>query len=188
MYSPGGFDQLRLHFRRIYLAIAIFLLFLCACIGWVYRLVWWTRMYGAELKPDVQRYFEVTDTVAGWTDPNVMAQVATGNRLEDLIRYRCRTCPRIQVATSVHIPRLEVLEYSSDRSKVLARIEWGWHDVDTKTGAVSSYCHAQAYWIVLILAREGSVWKVSDIGDITREERNPVDDTRELRAKYCPSN
>lgn len=178
---------MRFRFRWIFVAIAL-LLFLLACLVWAYLPAYWTWMYSAELKPDVQRYFEVTDTIAGWTDPKVMAEVATGKHLENLIRYQCRTCPRVQVATSVHIPRLDVLEYSATQSRVLARIEWGWRDVDTKTGAVSSYCHAQAFWIILILTREEGVWKVSDIGDISREQRDPVDDTPELRAKYCPSN
>jgi len=178
--------SLRFKFRRFYFAIAIGLLFLCACVAFAYRPVLWTWMHGEEMKPNVQKYLEVTGTLAGWTDPEVMARVATGKQLENLIRHQCRTCPRIQSATSVHIAKLDVLEYSATQSKILARIEWGWRDVDTKTGEVSRYCHAQAYWIVLILTREGGVWKVSDVGDISREQRNPVDDTPELRAKYCP--
>lgn len=178
---------MRFHSGWIFVIIATLLLLLLACIVWAYRPAYWTWMHSAELKADVQRYFEVTDTIAGWTDPEVMAQVATGKHLENLIRHQCRTCPRIQVMTSMHIPTLDVLDYSATQSKVLARIEWGWHWTNTQTRAVISNCHAQAYWIVLILAREDGVWKISDIGEINQEERNPVDDTPELRAKYCPS-
>ncbi len=183
----GAALNMRLHLRWVHLAVALSVLFLGLCSIWLSRPLWLTWMHSEEMRQAVQRYLDVTTTIEGNRDPDVIAQVATGNHLKDLIRYRCVKCPRIQVATLIHIPILEVWEYSATTSRVRARVEWGWHWVDSSTRIVISECHAQAYTIILILSRENGVWKISEIGEIGRDERNPIDDTPELRAKYCPT-
>ncbi len=157
-------------------------------LWWQLRPLLLTRMYESELRMPVQKYLEVSATIEGWRDPNVMAQVATGNHLKDMIRFRCDNCPGVTVATRTSIKGFEVLEYSSTLSKVRARVEYGWHLVEPNTNTVMGPCHAQAYTIVLILAKEDALWKVSDVEDVSQPEANRIDDSPELLAKYCSSN
>lgn len=141
-----------------------------------------------DLRPSIQKYLDETNTVAGQRDPEVMAQVSTGNHLRDLIQYRCLTCDREQVATQNYVASVVVLQYSEIIATAKVRWEWGWHDVDPNTGRVISPCHAQAATRIFILTREQGVWKVSDFGHLEASDVNPVDDSPELRAKYCSSN
>jgi hypothetical protein len=146
------------------------------------------KMWADELRPSIQKYLDVSRTIAGWQDTEAMAQVASGNHLRDMVGNRCLTCTRVQVAIKNHIERLEVLQYSQTVATVRVRSEWGWHDVNPETGMVIGPCHAQAATNIFILTREEGTWKVSDFGKIEAADVNPVDDTPELRAKYCSAN
>lgn len=176
------FDRIRL------VAICAVLLIFSFAVWWVVQPWLLTLIYGDELRVAVHNHFTVIYTIAGNRDPNVMAQVTTGKHLADLIRVRCIDCPRVQVATRIEIPFLQVLSYSGNISKVGARVEYGWHLVDTATGTEVGPCHAQAFSTVMILVRENGVWKAADGSDAWGWERDPVDDTPLLRSKYCPSN
>lgn len=158
-------------------------------LGWfILRPFILTPLYADELMPAVRRYFERTNTSKGWTDPNILRQVATGKALDWLIQTRCVGCSRIEITTGTHIAELQILDYSGSWSKVGVRVESAWHLVDTNDGTILGPCHAQAYSEVLLLRRESGVWKVADGADAPGWERNAIDDSPELRAKYCPLN
>jgi hypothetical protein len=176
--------KLNLAWSRILIATAI-LLGVILLGYWLIKPLWLTQTYGPKLKDVVQKYNEALGTVAGWKDPAVAAQVATGKNLDYLVQTRCRNCPSVAVFTKVDVQILQVLDYSPTTSKVLARIGEGWHEVSPSTGQVLGPCHAQAYTVIHILVQEGGVWKISD-GEPT--DRAPVDDSPELLAKYCGSN
>lgn len=172
----------------LFTVLVMFILSMSLVLWWQLRPLLLTRMHESELRMPVQKYLEVRATVKGWRDPDIMAQVATGNRLKDMIRFRCDNCPSVVVATRISIKRFEVLEYSSILSKVRARVEYGWRLVEPNTNTVMGPCHAQAYTIILFLAKEDTLWKVSDVEDIHQTEANRVDDSSELLSKYCSSN
>ncbi len=173
--------------RPIWIWLSASISLLCILVIWWLLQPWWlTRLHGDELRAAVHRHFTVIYTIAGNRDPDVMAQVTAGKHLADLTRFRCVDCPGVQVATRIGIPVLEVLSYSGNTSKVGARVEYGWHLLDTKTGSEIGPCHAQAYSTVMILVRENGVWKVAGGDNAWGWERDPADDTPELRAKYCP--
>ena len=69
---------------------------------WLIKPLWLTQAYGPELKDAAQRYNEVLGTVAGWYDPSVAAQVATGKNLNYLVQTRCQNCPSVAVFTKVN--------------------------------------------------------------------------------------
>ncbi len=167
----------------ITLCLSILVCFLV--VWWLVQPQWLTRMYDTELRTAIQRYLEDTATVEGQRDPKVIAQVTTGRHRDYLTQVRCIECPAVQVATKTSIKSLEVLEYSSTLSKVRVRVEYGWHMVEPNTNAMIGPCHAQAYTTILILAKEGALWKVSDVEDISQPEANRIDDSPGLLAKYC---
>lgn len=140
----------------------------------------------SELRVAVQRYLEVTTTVEGISDPNIMAQVASGERLRELMRYRCDGCPSAQEATGIEIRTLEVLEYGQGQSKVRVHYEEGWHQVDAKTGRPIGKCHVQVFTIILVLSQEDGIWKISDIEEFIPEIISQVE-FRTLNEKYCPT-
>jgi hypothetical protein len=176
-----------MRFKWISLGITSASILLCIVVIWWLLQPWWlTWLHGDELRPAIQKYFEITSTIEGNRDPNIIAQVTTGKHRDYLVRVRCVECPGVQVATRIEIPILKVFDYSSNTSKVGVRIEYGWRLVDTQTGVVIGSCHAQAFSTVMILVQENGVWKVADGGEAWGWERNPVDDSSELRAKYCP--
>lgn len=152
---------------------------------WLIKPLWLTQAYGPELKDAAQRYNEVLGTVAGWYDPSVAAQVATGKNLNYLVQTRCQNCPSVAVFTKVNAQILQVLKYSPTFSKAVVRIEEGWYQVLPSTGEALGPCHAHAYTVIHIFVREDGVWKVSD-GEPA--DRNQVDDSTELLAKYCGPN
>ena len=155
-------------------------------VGWWYIRPWWlTQTYGPELRWAILRYVKVLGTIEGRRDPSVMAQVATGESLKNLVQFRCKDCNTVLVTTKADVKISQVLEYSSVASEVIARIEVGWRPVSPDTGAVHGECHAQAYTNHLLLLRENGRWKVADLKDVNAGR---VDDTPELLAKYCDSN
>ncbi len=150
---------------------------------------WWlTRQYGSELEQAAQRYYQVIYSVEGSSDPDVMAQVSTGSDLNNHVEFRCRGCPSVLVMTAVSAKALWVFEYSLNLSKVAVRQQYGYHFVDPNTRQIRSRCEAEAVTEVLVLKRENGVWKVSGGSDEFGWGEDPVYDTPELRAKYCPSN
>lgn len=167
------------------IVIGLLILLVLATVWGIVWPEWLTRTYGAELREAIQRYEEVLGSVEGVRDPAIMAQVTTGDYLAYLISVRCVDCRSVQVATATHVEVLKVLEYSSTVSKVSVRVEWGWRQVDPSTGAVLSPCIAQAFPASYNLKRENGIWKVAG------EEgtyRHSIDNTPELRAKYCNEN
>jgi hypothetical protein len=174
---------MRFNPTRTHVAIVIIALLGLLLAGWwLVRPLWLTQTYGSILRDAVQKYSEVRGTIEGWRDPDVIAQVATGDALDYLLQVRCVDCASVQVATKINVEALKVMEYSPTISKVMVRVEWGWHKTDPNTGTVLGSCHAQAFTSIYVLTWEGSTWKVSGEGDT---DRNPVDDSPELRAKYC---
>lgn len=173
--------KLHLSVSRLFMVIA--LLLSAILIGyWLLKPFWLTQTYGSELREAAQRYNELLGTVAGWYDPSVAAQVATGKNLDYLVQTRCHDCPSVAVFTKVNAQVLQVLEYSPTFSKAIVRIEEGWHQVSPSTGEALGPCHAHAYTLIHIFVREDGIWKVSD-GEPA--DRNQVDDSTELLAKYC---
>jgi len=83
---------------------------------------------------------------------------------------------------------MDVLDYSPTWSTVGVRVEQAWHLVDPFTREILGGCHVQAYSEVWLLKREAGEWKVADGADAPGWERNAIDDSPELRAKYCPLN
>jgi hypothetical protein len=140
----------------------------------------------SELRVAVQRYLEVTTTIQGISDPNTMAQVASGERLRELMRYRCDGCPSVQKATGIEIRTLEVLEYGQGQSKVRVHYEEGWHQVDAKTGRPVGKCYVQVFTIMLLLSQENQTWKVSKIEEFM-PEIIPQVEFPTLNARYCPN-
>ncbi len=177
---------MRFNFTRTRVAIVIIILLGLVLAGrWLVYPLWLTQIYGPSLRNAVQRYEEILGTVAGVRDPAVMAQVTTGDYLDYLTRVRCVDCVGVQVVTKTNVDVLSVLEYSPTLSKVMVRVEWGWRDTDPNTGTALGSCHAQAFTSIYVLAWENDTWKVSGGEDTNR---NPIDDSPELRAKYCNLN
>lgn len=171
------------------LAFAIVILGASACLlWWLVRPIILTKTHSAELMPPMQRYLELTSSIEGWRDPTVISRVATGKRLEYLLQNRCINCSRLQVTTTTHIVKMEVLDYSPIWSTVGVRVEQAWHLVNTFTGEILGGCHVQTYSEVWLLKREAGEWKIADGADAFGWERNAIDDSPELRAKYCPLN
>lgn len=142
------------------------------------------RQEEQELQRDLQRYLEVSNTVSGQRDRDVMREIATGSHFEHRWQLRCKSCI-VQVWITGQIIEFSVMEYNPTMSKVRVRVEWAWHDVDSDTGKVIGPCVAQAYTYIYILAREDGIWKVSDTELPTLAARKLVDNTPELNAKYC---
>lgn len=164
-------------------AIGLLILLVSAAVWWIVRPEWLTRIYGPELREAIQRYHEVLGSVERVRDPAIMAQVATGDHLAFLISVQCIVdCRSVQVITATHVEVLKVLEYSSTISKASVWVEWGWRQVNPNTGAILSPCVAQAFPATYILKREGGIWKV--VGE-EGTYRHSIDNTPELRAKYC---
>lgn len=176
--------------KRIALTLVTILILLLAVFAIIYieHQNQLSRIHEEELRPYIQRYLDLHTTIAGWLDPDVIAQVATGEQLNLAIRTRCRDCPSVELIMTNHIVTLEVLEYAETKAKVRVRWEYAWHQVDPKTGGILGPCHAQARTIQLFLTRQDNLWKVSDSGGLDAADVNPVDDTPELRAKYCSTN
>lgn len=149
------------------------------------RPFWLTQVYSPELEQAVQRYFEVSYSLEGLTRSEVLSQVATGKILEGQIQFLCRGCPSIPEATKVHVETLWVLDYSDTTSKAAFRIEYGIKYVDPKTQEVQIGCHATAHTEVLILRKELGIWKVENGANEFGFDRDPVEDSPELHAKYC---
>jgi hypothetical protein len=138
-----------------------------------------------ELREAILKHVTVIGTIAGQRDPSVMAEVATGESLDSLVRYRCIECPTVLVTTKADVRILDVLKYSAAESEVVARVESGWHPVAPNTGSPLGACHAQAHTIRVIMQRQGGVWKIAEGKDVYADR---VEDTPELLAKYCSSN
>src|SRR5574341_1751880 len=172
------------YFGLACLFIALLVLMMGLYMGWGLLRSWMLQKHEPELRIDMQKYLELIDTVEGWRNPDIMAQVATGEHLNDLIRYRCEVCPSVTVATGIQIQKLEVLDYSSDSSKVRTRFEWWWHQVDKQTAAVFGECHVQVHTIVVVLARQDGIWKVAQSKGITAEYVSDEEFAR-LYKKYC---
>src|SRR3990172_9488991 len=156
---------MKLHSRRTWSAITIALLGLLV-LGWQLVQPWWlTQSYGPELREAILRYVRVLGTIEGRRDPSVMAQVATGRSLDYLIQFRCKECDTVLVTTEADVKVVKVAEYSSNASKVIARVEVGWRPTSPDTGAVLGARHAQAYTNHFVLTQENGIWKVADIED-----------------------
>jgi hypothetical protein len=143
--------------------------------------MWLTRKYGPELKAALIEYRRTLGSEAGRTDPNTMAQVATGPHLLNLVKTKCDACPSFQIARSVDVEIIRVLDYSLDYSRVAARVEWGWHKVSAATGEPIGPCHAQAYDQIFIMRYEDKKWKVADGESFAHS----VVDQRILELKHC---
>jgi hypothetical protein len=174
------------------------LVFLLAWFLWFWWIVqpiqlaqtWWlTQIYRSELEPAVQRYLDLHTTIEGWQDQNVIAQVATGNRLNDLLQSRCIECTGIEVASGIQVQTFEVLWYDGRWSKVRVRYEGAWQRVDPQTRNVTGQCNVGVYSIELLMIcedgiREGRIWKVSDVGEYIPKVISK-DEFDRLHAKYC---
>jgi hypothetical protein len=145
---------------------------------------WLTWMHGAEMRFATQRYLALHSTIEGWTDPSVMAQVATGEYLEYLIRSRCVDCLGVEVSTGIQIETVDVLEYGSSVSKVHVRYEGAWQMIDPQTRDVIGQCNVGVYENVLIMNRENNDWKVSGGEDFHSKVISNDEFTR-LQTKYC---
>lgn len=141
-----------------------------------------TWQHEEEMKSAIQYYYETLGSTKGRSDPEVIATYASGEYLDYLLKVRCVNCAGIQVATTVKIVDLVVLDYSPNSSKVATRIEYGWQNTSPITGKVLGACHAQAFSAIYLLNRQNASWKVSG-GEETNANR--IDDSEELRAKYC---
>jgi hypothetical protein len=180
-----------MNFRKkaFYLAVAVVAALGVFLVSWLtLRPLLLTQIYGGQLEDAIRRIEEITGTIDGQSNPEAIAQIATGEYLNFLLQHRCQNCSSVQVATKIDIQTLRVVEYSSDFSLVVARVEWGWHWVSPRTGIVDSICHAQAYTNVYPLAKEEGVWKITSANYWVEIDPNRVDDSAELRAKYCQSN
>ncbi len=182
----------------------------CSCLAgaWVFvRPAWLTRAHGAEMAQAVERYYRLSNSIEGWTDPNVISQFATGDLVEELIQHRCQDCPAVQVLTGVQVQDILVFDYSDTTSRVQYRVEWGWRLVDTKSHKPVGRCYAEAENGTTSFRREEGIWKVSAGGgerdwllnfpqwlrDLANggdelSSRQLVGNTPELLAKYCPPN
>lgn len=168
-----------------YIAIGMIIVIGTLLLSWqLVRPSWLMKTYGPELKEVILRYVKILGTVEGQSDPSVMAQVATGKSLAYRIQNRCNQCSTAIVVINADANILQVLDYSSVSSEVVARIEIGWHAMSPSSGIVRGICHAHAYTEHFVLVKEDSLWKVADLKDI---DSNSVDDSPELRSKYCDS-
>lgn len=132
----------------------------------------------------IQRYYRLFASVEGQSDPQVIASYAIGDYFDYLMKVRCVDCPSIQAARVVKVVDLRVLDYSQTSSRVYARIEYAWNKVSPITGERIGPCHAQAFSAIYLLIRQDNVWKIADGENINA---NRLDDTPELRTKYCNS-
>lgn len=177
---------MKITLTRTQLIIAIIVLLGILLMGWeLFRSWHLTRTYGPELSEAILRYVKTLGTIEGRRDPSVMAQVTTGMSLEYLIQFRCVECFAVSVITEVDVKVLQVLEYSSTASEIIAEIEEGRYIVSPNTGVAHGRCYARAYSRHFVLLQEQGVWKVSDIRDTTYSS---IEDTPELLAKYCSTN
>jgi hypothetical protein len=141
-----------------------------------------TQQHGAEMRNAVQRYLLLLNSVEGQSDPAVISDYATGEYLEYLMRVRCIDCPSVQVADRIEVVDLRVLDYSPGATRVWVRVEYGWSTVSPQTREPVGECHAQAFSAQYIFQRDDGNWKVIDGEEV---DPNRVDDSSQLRAKYC---
>jgi hypothetical protein len=136
----------------------------------------------------IERYYRMSGSVEGWTDPEFMRQFAAGPALDILLKHRCEACPDVQVVKRVGFKNLQVLEYSETMTKVRYHVEVGWQRVDVKSRSPVDRCHAESYNDAAVLVRENGVWKITIGGGELISDPDLVGDTPELLARYCQSN
>lgn len=166
--------------------------FLCIlAIWWSVSSPWQTWTHGPKLRPAVQKYLDLTTTIEGWQNPDVMAQVTTGRYLEYLIRTRCVDCSGVEVATGIQIQTFEVLWYDERWSKVRVQYEGAWQMVNPQTRAVIGQCNVGVYSLELLMIREynyyvssSSIWKVADVGEYISKVISK-DEFARLQKTYC---
>lgn len=154
-------------------------------VAYILRSSWLTWAHEAELRPAIQSYLEVSDSIERWVNPSIMVQVATGKQLKYIIQFWCNYCTNVEVATKIEIRSLRVQDYASDESTTFVQYEGGWQKVDPKTHAVVGQCNVGVYDIELILTREDDRWKVADVGEYVPKVFSDDESVR-LREKYCP--
>lgn len=156
-------------------------------VAYILRSSWLTWAHEAELRPAIQSYLEVSDSIERWVNPSIMVQVATGKQLKYIIQFWCNDCTNVEVATKIEIRSLRVQDYASDESTTFVQYEGGWQKVDPKTRAVVGQCNVGVYSIHLTMTRQDNVWKVEDVEEYYPKVI-PHEEFPRLTAKYCAAN
>ena len=120
-------------------------------------------------------------SVESHRNPALLSEVAQGDTLAYLEKYRCPGCPTVPVVINVNIENLRVLEHSDTHAEVSARIEIAAVSASPSTGDIRSQCRATATEETYIMIREGGRWKIVG-GDGRADTWTPID---ELHQKVC---
>lgn len=143
-----------------------------------------TRQHGNEMYNVLLNYEKTVHSIESHQNPDILLDIAQGDALAYLQKYRCPECPTVPIVINVNIEDLKVLEYSDTYAKVFSRIETAAVSVNPRTREIKSKCRATAIEGVDTMIREDGNWKIMG-GDGRADTWTPVE---ELREKICPEN
>jgi len=110
---------------RFKILVSLIVLIVVSAICWltVGQSIYLTALHGQELQPALVSYWEVTLSSQSYDDPALLATVATGELLDELIRGRQLTQARPSVSTPLESAKiLQVIEYMPSCSLVKAEV------------------------------------------------------------------
>lgn len=140
-----------------------------------------TQRHGSEMYDVLVNYERTVYSVESHWNPALLSEVAQGDTLAYLEKYRCPECPTVPVVINVNIENLRVLEYSDTHAEVSARIEIAAVSASPSTREIRSECRATAIEGTHTMVREGGRWKIVG-GNGRADTWTPID---ELHQKVC---
>jgi hypothetical protein len=119
-----------------------------------------TWQHASEMHDVLVNYERTVYSVESHPNPALLSEVAQGDTLAYLEKYRCPECPTVPVVINVNIENLRVLEYSETHAEVSARIEIAAVSASPSTREIRSECRATATEGTHTMVREGGRWKI----------------------------
>ena len=140
-----------------------------------------TRQHASEMHDVLVNYERTVYSIESHQNPALLSQVAQGDSLAYLEKYRCPECPTVPVVVNVNIENLRVLEYSETYAEVSARLEIAAVSASPSTHEILSQCRATATEGTFTLVKEDGRWKI--IGGNGQADTWTLPD--ELQQKVC---
>ncbi len=141
-----------------------------------------TRQHGVEMSNVLLNYERTVHSIASHQNPDILSDIAQGDVLAYLQKYRCPECATVPVVINAKIENVKVLEYSNTYARVFSRIEIATVSVNPRTREIKSECRVTAIEGVDIMIKEDGDWKIVE-GDGKADTWTPIE---ELRDKVCP--
>jgi hypothetical protein len=120
-----------------------------------------TRRHASEMHDVLMNYERTVYSIESHQNLALLSQVAQGDSLVYLEKYRCPECPTVPVVVNVNIENLRVLKYSDTHAEVSARIEIATVSASPNTREILSQCRATATEGTFTMAREDGRWKIT---------------------------